>query len=150
MTAMRKPAVRPARWSLIDPLDTGTEARVAGILRHMPHAQIQALSIDELAHRCGCSRRHLNRIVNKHFGCSIAQLRLDVRLERATELLRNSNSKIIDVAMECGFNHLGAFSAKFRAKYGTTPAHYRGLVINGRASAAEPTSFQARRASREK
>ena len=139
-----------AEEDIEDQLDTGTEARVAGILRHMPHAQIQALSIDELAQRCGCSRRHLNRIVNKHFGCSIAQLRLDVRLERATELLRTSNSKIIDVAMECGFNHLGSFSAKFRAKYGTTPAHYRGLTTNGRASLAEPVSFQTRQASRVK
>ena len=129
------------------PMDTGTEARVAGLLQHMPHAQIQALSIDELARRCGCSRRHLNRVVNKHFGCSVAQLKLDVRLERAVELLRNSGSKIIDVAMECGFNHLGSFSAKFRAKYGTTPAHWRLLTADGRASLVVRGDFEQRQAS---
>ncbi len=127
-----------------DPLDMCTEARVAGVLRHMPHEQIQALSIDEVAQRCGCSRRHLNRVVNKHFGCSIVQLKLEVRLERATELLRNSNSKIIDVAMECGFNHLGAFSTKFRAKYGTTPAHWRGLATHDGASLAQSTNTHPR------
>ena len=126
-----------------DPLDMCTEARVAGILRHMPHDQIQTMSIDEVAQRCGCSRRHLNRVVNKHFGCSIVQLKLEVRLERAIELLRNSNSKIIDVAMECGFNHLGAFSAKFREKYGTTPAHWRGLANHGGANLAQAAAIRA-------
>jgi len=120
-----------------DPLDMGAEARVAGVLRHIPRDQIHALSIDEMAQRCGCSRRHLNRVLSKRLGCSIVQLRLDVMLERAVGLLRNPNSRIIDVAMECGFNHLSTFSARFRAKYGASPAQWRVLATHGVASLAE-------------
>lgn len=120
-----------------DPLDMGAETRVAGVLRHMPRELILGLSIDEVAQRCGCSRRHLNRIAKKHLGYSFVQFRLEARLERATELLRDSNSKIIDVAMESGFNHLSTFSARFRAKYSTSPRRWRALAASGRASRDE-------------
>jgi AraC-like DNA-binding protein len=52
-------------------------------------------------------------------------MKMDVRLEKAASLLRASDAKIIDVAMECGFTHLGLFSAKFRQRYGARPSEWR-------------------------
>jgi len=86
---------------------------------------LQGLGIDDLAVRFGCSRRHLNRLFQKHFGVSVADLRREARLLKALCLLRRPQSKIMAVAEECGFNHLGLFNATFRKRFGASPGEVR-------------------------
>jgi AraC family transcriptional regulator len=81
--------------------------------------------VTDLARRCGCSRRHLNRLVNEEFGCSLITLKTQLRLEKAATLLHDPEVKVINVALDCGFNHLGSFTAKFKERFGTTPARWR-------------------------
>ena len=83
------------------------------------------LSVGELADRFGCSRRHLNRLFHHHFGVSVATLRMEMRLSKAVSLLRDPDSKIIRVAEECGFNHLGLFNTCFKRRFGTSPGQWR-------------------------
>jgi transcriptional regulator GlxA family with amidase domain len=72
------------------------------------------LSVPELAQTFGCSRRHLNRLFQHHFGISVACLRMEMRLMKAASLLRDTGAKVINVAEQCGFNHLGLFNICFR------------------------------------
>jgi AraC-like DNA-binding protein len=99
--------------------------RVLAILDGMDEGDAQGVSVAELARRCGCSRRHLSRIIRENCGCALASIRIELRLDKAARLLRNSENKIIDVAMECGFNHLGSFAARFRGRFGATPGEWR-------------------------
>jgi hemolysin activation/secretion protein len=46
-------------------------------------------------------------------------------LLKARELLRDSSTKIIDVALESGFRHLSLFNAMFKRRFGTTPSGWR-------------------------
>jgi Helix-turn-helix domain len=39
--------------------------------------------------------------------------------------LRNLDSKIIHVAEECGFNHLGLFNTCFKRRFGVSPGEWR-------------------------
>jgi AraC-like DNA-binding protein len=98
---------------------------IAGVLRGLPESDLRDLSVDELSARCGCSRRHLTRVFGQLFGHSIMTHRMSLRLEQASELLRSSDAKIIDIAFDCGFAQLGQFTAQFRRLYGTTPARWR-------------------------
>jgi len=99
--------------------------RVNDFITHLSESQFQDLSVGDLARKCGYSRRHLNRLFHKNFGRSIAGLKMRMRLEKAAALLRASEGKIIDVAMECGFSHLGLFSAKFKERFGANPSEWR-------------------------
>jgi AraC-like DNA-binding protein len=99
--------------------------RVNDFITHLSESQLQGLSVSDLARKCGYSRRHLNRLFHKNFGRSIAGLKMRMRLEKAAALLRASEGKIIDVAMECGFSHLGMFSAKFKERFGANPSEWR-------------------------
>jgi len=82
------------------------------------------LSVEELAHRFGCSRRHLNRLFHQHFGFSVAALKMEMRLLKAVALLRDPDIKVIDLAEQCGFNHLGFFGTCFKRRFGTSPSQY--------------------------
>lgn len=82
-------------------------------------------SVDELAARFGCTRRHLNRLFNLHLGVSAAALKMEMRLVRAAALLRSPDVKIIHVAEQCGFNHPGLFNACFKRRFGVSPGVWR-------------------------
>lgn len=104
--------------------------------------ELSALSVDEMAETFGCSRRHLNRLLRKHFGLSAAALRLEIKLLKAVSLLQNTNEKIIAVAEECQFNHLGLFNTYFKRRFGCSPSQWRqnaNFLSNG----SEPVSSTA-------
>jgi AraC-like DNA-binding protein len=87
--------------------------------------QLLGLSIEELAARFGCSRRHLNRLFHHYFGFSVGALRMEMRLLKAVSLLRDVNAKVINVAAQCGFNHLGLFNTCFKRRFGVSPGCWR-------------------------
>ena len=87
--------------------------------------ELLTLSIEELAKKFCCSRRHLSRLFHQQFGCSVAALRMELRLLKAVSLLRNPSAKVITVAEECGFNHLGLFNTCFKRRFGQSPGHWR-------------------------
>jgi transcriptional regulator GlxA family with amidase domain len=55
------------------------------------------------------------------------------RLEHARELLRRSQPerRIADVALDCGFTHLGRFAIAYREKFGESPSETVGLGGRG-------------------
>ena len=102
--------------------------------------EIIALSVAELAERFCCGERQLNRIFHKHFGLSVAALRMELRLLKAASLLRDLDLKIINVAEQCGFSHLGFFNTCFKRRFGNGPGQWR-KIVNAGAQAARPTDI---------
>ncbi len=113
--------------------------RVLGTLSALTDQELQSLSVDDLARRCSCSRRHLGRLVRRQFGLSIISFKTRLRLERAAALLQNPGTKVIEVAYQCGFSHVGAFSARFKERFGDTPARWRVKMLASRED-GEPAS----------
>ena len=48
-----------------------------------------------------------------------------VRLEKAKELLQNSDKTVAEVAFETGFNDPNWFSKAFREEFGQSPTQFR-------------------------
>jgi len=94
--------------------------------------QLLGLSIGELAAKFGCSRRHLNRLFHHYFGFSVGALRMEMRLLKAVSLLRDTNAKVINVAEQCGFNHLGLFNTCFKRRFGVSPGRWRKQAALGK------------------
>ena len=101
------------------------EEHLIQVFERLSAAEIINLSVGELAERFNCSRRHLNRLFHQHFGLSVATLRMEMRLLKAMSLLRDTEAKIINVAEQCGFNHLGLFNTCFKRRFGSSPGQWR-------------------------
>ena len=56
---------------------------------------------------------------------SVGTLKREMRLLMAVSLLRNPTAKVINVAEQCGFNHLGLFNISFKRRFGVTPGKWR-------------------------
>jgi AraC-like DNA-binding protein len=100
------------------------EDHMIQVFDKLSSSELLTLSVDDLAAKFSCSRRHLNRLFHQHFGLSITSLRMELRLLKAVSLLRNPREKIINVAEQCGFNHLGLFNTCFKRRYGTSPGQW--------------------------
>ena len=99
------------------------------VFEELSVADIMGLGVGDLADKFHCSARHLNRLFHEHFGFSVAALRMEMRLIKAVTLLRNRDAKVVHVAKECGFNHLGLFNSCFRRRFGTSPGRWRDANV---------------------
>ncbi len=113
-------------------------------------AELLNLSVDELAKKFNCSRRHLNRLFHDHFGVSVSALRMEMRLLKAVSLLRDPDLKVINVAEQCGFNHLGLFNTCFKRRFGTSPGKWQkaqmklGSPPSGKTAGAHSCPLQSK------
>lgn len=89
------------------------------------------LPISALALQAGASRRRLERLFQRTFGCSPARHYLRLRLRRAQQLLAQTNLSITDVSFSCGFASPGHFSKSYRAVFGASPREHRAAPRRG-------------------
>lgn len=107
------------------------EDHMVQVFEKLSASELINLSVGELAGRFNCSRRHLNRLFHQHFGVSVASLRMEMRLLKAVSLLRDPSAKVINVAEQCGFNHLGLFNTCFKRRFGSSPGQWRKNAQQG-------------------
>ncbi len=99
--------------------------RVRLWLSQHPEAELIERSIDDLAEETGCSVRHFSRVFRDETGQSFRARQTELRLVRVSQLLRGSDAKIIEIALEGGYRHLGLFNALFKRRFGMTPTTWR-------------------------
>jgi len=75
--------------------------------------------------RAGRSAEHLARECRRHFGAPPSELLNRARIRQAKRRLIESDAKVIDVALDCGFNNLGYFHRTFLRLAGSTPRQWR-------------------------
>ena len=83
------------------------------------------LSLQTLANESGYSRVHFIRMFRAATGYSPHNYLLNLRLERARELLKNPSLSLIDIALDCGFSSHSHMSRLFHRSVGVTPSAYR-------------------------
>jgi AraC-like DNA-binding protein len=91
----------------------------------MDRSFAKPLDVDALARVAHVSRAHFSRQFRATFGESPHRYLQRRRVERAMELLRETDSSVTDVCFDVGFNSLGTFSRTFREIVGESPSSYR-------------------------
>ena len=95
-------------------------------VKEFVHAQMEdELSLRELAQSVGLSTAHFSEMFRKSTGETPHQFVLRLRVERAKEMLRSAESRVLDVAIACGFKTQQHFARVFRQLCGSTPTEYR-------------------------
>jgi AraC-like DNA-binding protein len=81
------------------------------------------LSLEMLAVIAGCTSFHLMRLFKKHLSMSPHSYLVQLRLERAKELLSQGHP-IADAALCAGFSDQSHLTRRFKQRYGLTPGTY--------------------------
>src|SRR5262249_34115502 len=98
-------------------------AHVRTVAEYLDAHAGEPVRMADLAAVAGVSVRAIQVGFRAHRGCSPTEFLRQRRLELArTRLLSRPGATVAEIALECGFEHLGRFSAMYRARFGETPA----------------------------
>lgn len=94
----------------------------------MDVASEQEWPVQRLAAVSGVSAAHFSRSFKEAFGVPPHRYLLSRRIERATALLRDTDSPITDIAFQTGWSSLGTFGRTFRDITGESPGDFRTRI----------------------
>ena len=84
------------------------------------------VKVNDLAERIGINRSYLAKSFKKMIGCSPQQFLVNLRMEKAVTMLKNTEFPINQIAAEVGYENPLTFSKIFKQRYGISPKNYRG------------------------
>ena len=86
----------------------------------------EPISPSILAKDVGMSTRQLERLFRRYLNRSPKRYYMELRLQKARNLLMQTDMSVINVALACGFASPSHFSKCYRSHYDTTPYRERG------------------------
>jgi AraC-like DNA-binding protein len=84
----------------------------------------EPLDVTRIAEEAFASPAHFSRSFKRAFGEPPHRYLLRRRIERAKQLLRETEISVTEVSLEVGFRSLGSFSTGFRDLVGEPPSRY--------------------------
>ncbi|MCA0930345.1 GlxA family transcriptional regulator [Ruegeria profundi] len=96
-------------------------AHLAEAIHIMRDCIATPVSPSQIAEDLGISTRQLERLFGKYLNASPKKYFMELRLERAQNLLLQTEASVTEVAMACGFESPGHFSRVYRSSFGVTP-----------------------------
>lgn len=105
--------------------DPGLLRRLLRAKDRMDAAPEEEWPVERLARESGVSAAHFARSFRDAFAIPPHRYLLTRRIERAKALLRDTDTPIIDVAFQTGWQSLGTFGRVFRDVTGESPTELR-------------------------
>jgi len=102
------------------------DADVAQAIRMIREHACRGLRASEVADAVGLSLRALQQRFQRTLGRTLREELIQVRMDRAKMLLRQTDMSVEQIARRCGFAAFGYFVRAFRREMGITPRRYRG------------------------
>lgn len=101
------------------------DKRLSGILSTMLQSPEQPWQIEALAQKANMSRANFIRVFQQKVGESPAKFLINIRLQKAAQLLRQTQQSVLVIALDVGYQSEAHFSKAFKATYGLPPSQYR-------------------------
>ena len=87
------------------------------------------LQLDYVCQRAAFSRSYLERIFYEEMSCGIKQYFMQMKIERAKELISERQYSFTEIAAMLGFNSVHYFSRTFKKYTNMTPTEYQNSVL---------------------
>lgn len=81
----------------------------------------EKLTVEEIAKHVYLSPTYLQSVFKENYGVPLAEYVRRQKLQKARELLYNTQKRISDIAYDCGFEHESSFIRSFKREFGMTP-----------------------------
>src|SRR6201982_205164 len=107
----------------------------------MDRAHAQPLDVPALARVAHVSPAHFSRQFRATFGETPHRYLQRRRVERAMELLRETDRPVTEICFDVGFTSLGTFSRTFRAVIGESPPSCRARLAGDVAALRVPACW---------
>lgn len=99
--------------------------RVKTAITFMQSHYQEPLSLEDIAGQLALSKSELCRCFGRVMGTTPYDYLIQFRVRAASERLRHSDERILDIALQCGFDSLGHMGRYFRKYLGCSPSAFR-------------------------
>ncbi|GAA0833469.1 MAG: GlxA family transcriptional regulator [Marinomonas sp.] len=106
----------------------GCKPKLVDVIQLMENNLEEPIELDEMATFVDVSRRQIERMFHKYLDCSPSRYYLRLRLDRARQLLKQSNMSIVEISTACGFISTPHFSRCYRKHIGISPRDERKMA----------------------
>lgn len=115
--------------SIIDFMDSKSESRkeirIKAILNYIHLHYAEDISLYTLAENVFLNPSYVSRLIKEQTGKNYTEIITELRIEKAEELLENTDLYIYEIAQQVGYNNLNYFYKSFRKVKGKLPGDYR-------------------------
>lgn len=109
--------------------DGNSDHEIELVCQQIAESYAQPLDFHALAKSIGLSYSNFRKRFKKHTGLAPKQYQMETKLQKAQQLLDNSNLKIQEIAHSCGFESPYYFSRYFKKATGLSPKAYRARSL---------------------
>ena len=92
---------------------------------------MKKISVEEIARSTYLSTTYVTKIFKEIINDTPINYLIQIRLEKAKELLREGKISIQDISKQIGYDDPYYFSKLFKKKYGLAPSEYRKQKRSG-------------------
>ena len=100
-------------------------AKINTVLNYITENYCNPISADLLADKLGMSLSKFSRFFQKSTGNSFTDFVNQIRINKACQLLMNTDQYVTNVCYEVGFNNVANFNRRFLQLKGMTPKAFR-------------------------
>lgn len=104
-------------------------SKLATIVEHMEANLAEPLELTVLAANAELSTRQVERLFRKHLGSAPAVFYMELRLQQARHLLRETARPVRTIALDCGFGSSSHFCHAYRRHHGHSPMRERKAAL---------------------
>ena len=99
--------------------------KLVQVIGEMEQHSEPPLSTSQLALGINVTRRQLERLFRLHLNDTPRNFYLGLRLEKARQLLRQTDLSVLDISIACGFESPSYFTRSYRARFSCAPRQDR-------------------------
>jgi AraC-like DNA-binding protein/mannose-6-phosphate isomerase-like protein (cupin superfamily) len=112
-------------YSSLEATEAKALVRIGKVIDYLENNFTDKIYLDKLAEMAFMSTRNFQRIFQKAVGSSPSNYIMQIRLQKARKMLRNTESPITDIAIDSGFGVSNYFIKCFKKEIGITPVKFR-------------------------
>lgn len=111
-------------------VDDDSMLGIADAAAYIERHYAEQLTVEQLAAIASYSARHFLRLFGETYGVTPRQYIIERRMNRAADLLHNSDISVTEIAHICGFSDSSYFGSAFKARFGLPPTEYRRRITS--------------------
>lgn len=106
-------------------LHTEENNYVTEMKNYIAHSWDRKITLEEIAESVHLSQSYSSALFKNETGSSIMEYIIDLRIQKACEMLKYSDRSVTEIAESAGFCDIFYFSRMFKKSLGTSPTAYR-------------------------